>query len=1807
MAVTDLPKLPVAHDGLAKYIANHPKLPMTELMGPFRQYEAKLRELYAQERNSPVLDDPYVNVLPLFTDDTINIKTRARNLEAESPGEKEKYIMSLPDDKRRPDGSPAVVSSLREFRRNFGIFSESSLAEMDWSNVVAAGSSVVNCLLPVPGQYNKSKRALRQYYHEKFCLASDVDLFLYGLTEEQAIEKIKDIEARIRDAILSEVTVVRTKNAITICSQYPTRHVQIVLRVYKSVSEILTGFDIDCSGAAYDGKQVYCTPRALASYITQINPIDLSRRSPSYESRLSKYSHRNFEVYWPELDRSRIDPTIFERSFQRTLGLARLLVLERLPTTNARDEYLRKRREERGRPQPPSQYRHRLRGNIKNFHEDEVADWIDEDDVSNYHTFTIPYGTKFHAKKIEKLCYTKDLLLNAEWNQPKERGVYLHRHPAFFGRVEDVIGDCCGTCPKPQTPEEIETAEKESEIYLSGKVSFRIDDPGRQQIGSFNPLTDDDWTEMAYVGNTARLCQAIVDGDIEHVQDWLSQEGADPNRRDYTGRTPLHLAVISSTPQVVKCLVDSGARLIARLADGRTALHLAAARGDIEMVKILLEKSTSNEEEEEKKQDQRRSARQMARKDSQVDEPMKNNGSDDDGSEAELVTDATSEGGVDMRSVTTGSFVQVSKDDKAEDKAAMALDDDQREPDIYKTDVLAWDSKCSPLHLAVLGGHCELVKLLCQEFGADVLLPVKFGDGSYSNPNTAILTMVLALALPVDQAVRMAKTLLSLGATCSQADASGVTAFHRYIQSGQHKLIDSLFTNDKRGLKAAINHAAINGTWYRADCVTPLMAAVDKGDPILVLKLLEAGARPDIDFDSWLKSAKLLFENYLGEYENNKNHFKQKVEQPLIVAIMSQHPSNAVNLLEKGADPSTLTRSSYYIMQNQIACRHRKGRAALDVTHDLLHQFRQARSDLTGLNEPPEPGRRSGFYSTMRGSYLEQPSEPLGTAEFLAKFENGSYLHWLVSTDIEEKLDRYKEQQKEFEEQKARESDRKGLPEKLSAIEDMISQLERVEKALKAKDAKAFKQQYPDMEEPKESATNQSPSPYSLEFKFNNTKDVTDARKAAYFKLFEAAWVGDFETIKLLTLSSWDADKQEPPLKLAVSDAKNNTPLSLAFLRGHYKVASAILEIVQAQWSPETEKETRFVMGEAEDDDSDEGLESDDDEEPRISEKVIDDQFTIENVGQVSMQVKSHTPASDFIAWPVPTFALRDGSLQETGREEGLLSHTLIEGDTTGFNLLLDAHVRFFKQTPNDDENESKQFYTLPLDQFEDAVRLGRTELLASAIRQTGAGIPLEDLVKKSGAEQKAKPRYYQGLNVYGKKRADWAKAGRNLVAKPAESTIPPLLTAAFHGSLESVEWFVSDAPMRHYLEFGQSKAAKEDPRLKLLNEAPGGFERAIAKWLGAQNDLAIHCAVIGPVGENTNRVIEYLTKVCPSSLEAKTNEGYTPLFLACLLGRVEFAKTLIKAGADQSVKDKGLRNIIHASLTNRPKPSQLRELLDLFDPSLRPHLFLQRSNLASNGDTPLHFWLKTANPLRLSSHDEETDNIETLKVILEYSNGAELGVFNGSGDTVLHTAVMHHLPEHVNVILAQDPELLCRENAVGRTPGEIAHDLSISSKLERPEPLATNPITMDNDQRTSAIELQRRPPETFLDGEPPRASGKKRRDRTWQVTEEYLSKVSRKRRLVSLNEANDVAKRLGESYAWQRYAVRTSSPNEAEADGQQPQGPPKPDFVDSRYRIMQYTAWKSAAELPRQLPRVFASRRRFGQYAPRKMLRSAV
>lgn len=1709
MSALQLPKIPAPHAELARYIAENPGRSMVELLEPYRHFEAQLRHLYAQEPDNVVLKNDLINVLPLFTGgDKSEIKIRARDLDAEPQAEKDRYVMTLPDEQRRPDGSPAVVQSLKEFQHNFNVFSESSLVDLDWDNVVASGSSVVNTLLPVPERYRDSKRALRDFYHEKFCPASDVDLFIYGLTEEQAIEKIKEIETRIRDSILTETTTVRTKNAITICSQYPTRHIQIVLRIYKNVSEILTGFDIDCSGAAYDGKQVYCTPRALQSYVTQINHVDLSRRSPSYENRLSKYSHRGFEVYWPDLDRTRIDPTIFERSFQRTLGLARLLVLERLPTASSRDSYLAKRREERGRPPLNRRYFRGLAGNIKEYHEDEIAEWVNEDEVSNYHTFTVPYGVKFHAKKIEKLCYTRDLLLNAEWNQPKDREVYLHRHPAFFGRFEDVMNDCCGFCPKPETDEEKAVHEEESKTYVSGKISFIQDDPGRQQIGSFNPLTEDDWTEMAYIGNTARLCQDIVDGELEHVQDWLSQDGADPNTRDHTGRTPLHLAVISSTAEVVKCLVDHGARLIARLADGRTALHLAAERGDIEIVKILMDKSSANEAEEEERQAQHKNAKTTS---TSLPSSKEEDSADESDSDMEVVSDADSESDDGQQSMATGSFVKVKKHESSAPAGAVP-EDREDDPDFYDVNVVAWDSPCSAIHFAIICGHEEVVRLLCQEYGADILLPVKYLNEE-KQPTAAILTLVLSIKLPIEKAKSMTKTILSLGASSAQADMNGLTAFQRAVVENATELVEVLLTFDEIGVKNSINHISFK---FWQDLDSTLQHAIKAGDIRLVLRLLDAGAVPQIDFEMWLKAAKQSpkMEYHLQGIEHNTEIFERGAEQPIITAIKSSVPSVVLELLNRGADVNTMTPQSYQIVHRSG---YGVGETVLDLVEDQLERLRKY--------EPP---------------VVNGPELKFGMEEVLKKYEQGSWQYAAVGTAVLDAHRRNERTLEHHEKEKARITGLKGVQEKQAAIDAAISKFEDIRQVLISSGGKTFAELHPNRGDSRGPPRNRwqpekEPLEFSHDFHFFGVSDVTEKRRDKYIELFEAAWSGDLDKIKALTLVSWDPQNNEPPLQIAVND-RSNSPFSLAYMRGHLDVAKAILEIAQAQYVPEEKPVTRYRMQSSEDEDSDDEIDSKDvDDEPRILGQIVDEQFTIDNIGQVSMQVKSRIKPLQMLNWSFPTLHLDNGKHSFSGGRT-LLDHIIGNDDRKGLKYYYDLAV-YCSDLDEDKDDGNSRFVSFPQSSFWSAVEMGRIGILADMIQWVGAGLPLEALVKKTGVELKEKPRYYQGLTVYGKKRKDWATAGRKVVSRPKDSSESPLLYSAQKGCIESVEWFLSDAPLRNYLDFGKSKAAKEDVRLKHLNQSQGGFEKAVTRWLIAENDLVISAAVLGPNDDSAQRLVEYLVKAYPAAIEAKGTNGRTPLWMASWLGRVDLVKVLVANGADQSTKDSSHENLLHAALANDPDPEKLDIFLKALDPDLLGHLVLERTGLnTSDGRTPLHRWLATN--VRSISHKPER-YIKVLQILLEYSKGKELDTLDARGDTPLHTLIRDQAdPAMIREILNFNPQLLHRENAVGQTPADVAHDAFVRACIPQHHNSWMYGYRQHEDKSVAQV-LLNRPPEEFArlakQGETPRETS--RVQQIYDLAAEFAAAHPGKRRLVSLHEANDVARRIGETYQGQRYA----------------------------------------------------------------------
>ncbi|KAG8817296.1 hypothetical protein FRC17_011296, partial [Serendipita sp. 399] len=507
-----------AHDFIAK-VANG--VPPRDALTASIVKETELRRLFAAERDNPVLNDPYIGLVDVFSSNDAIKQIQARDVDSDAVDLDAKYVFPLKKNQRLPTGHPAIATSREQFRSAWNVFTEGAL------NTVC----------------------------------------------------------------------VRTRHAISIHSQYPYRNVQIILRLYKSPAEILAGFDIDCACFLYDGERVWGNPRSITALMTQSNMVDMTRRSPSYEVRLAKYSLRGFEVHVPNLVRKDIDPTIFERSINRIEGLARLLVLEKLSDPENRTKYLEQRRALRGRPETQGYSRRAMRrrkkvnGDLKA--EMEKFGGLNSSDYGTQ-SFHLPYGPGFDAKKLIKFIYSTDLGMNSTFN-PKNRDRRLHRHPAFFGSITEVMEDCCEYCPEPIAEEEKELQVEEDKVYIRGRIEFMQEDPGRQLMtGSFHPIDEGEWSAQAYLGDVERLFQAVANDDIETVRD-IVEGGFDLKRRDHVGRTSLQLALLGQREAIASYLIDAGARITARLVDGRTSLHLAAQYGMPNIVTKLLEKSKENE------------------------------------------------------------------------------------------------------------------------------------------------------------------------------------------------------------------------------------------------------------------------------------------------------------------------------------------------------------------------------------------------------------------------------------------------------------------------------------------------------------------------------------------------------------------------------------------------------------------------------------------------------------------------------------------------------------------------------------------------------------------------------------------------------------------------------------------------------------------------------------------------------------------------------------------------------------------------------------------------------------------------------------------------------------------------------------------------------------------------------------------------------------------------------------------------------------------------------------------------------------
>eukprot|EP01060_Flectonema_neradi_P006537 TRINITY_DN1442_c1_g3_i1.p1 TRINITY_DN1442_c1_g3~~TRINITY_DN1442_c1_g3_i1.p1 ORF type:complete len:1977 (+),score=404.23 TRINITY_DN1442_c1_g3_i1:58-5931(+) len=388
------------------------------------------------------------------------------------------------------------ILPMSEFDASLNSMTCSQLEGLDWSNLLMAGGCVLGAMLPDNIGTGESFRG------------SDMDLFVYGCSTDaegqQVIERVincvrrnreKETKGkRVKSKKAPTLQILRTPHAVTILGEYPFRHVQIVLRMYQSPAEVLLGFDVDSCAVGYDGDVVWASPRARRAINKQINTVDLTRRSLTYEIRLAKYAKRGFGVLIPGFDTNYAKrPTLPVKELN---GLAKLLALDRDEDNHCA---LRK---------------HGLNRRVSVKSRTDYSGSTDDEKglPSDYSNVFLPWGPRWASWKIGHYLENRD---KSQYFAKIKSNPSYHAHIAVSG--PNALDGFASWCPKCHTEKKTgitessrpskeqmgwddktdrEVDKEASSTFVFGKPHWMRDNPGTQLMtGSFHPVEDDKWMD----------------------------------------------------------------------------------------------------------------------------------------------------------------------------------------------------------------------------------------------------------------------------------------------------------------------------------------------------------------------------------------------------------------------------------------------------------------------------------------------------------------------------------------------------------------------------------------------------------------------------------------------------------------------------------------------------------------------------------------------------------------------------------------------------------------------------------------------------------------------------------------------------------------------------------------------------------------------------------------------------------------------------------------------------------------------------------------------------------------------------------------------------------------------------------------------------------------------------------------------------------------------------------------------------------------------------------------------------------------
>jgi hypothetical protein len=170
---------------------------------------------------------------------------------------------------------------------------------------------------------------------------------------------------------------------------------------------------------------------------------------------------------------------------------------------------------------------------------------------------------------------------------------------------------------------------------------------------------------------------------------------------------------------------------------------------------------------------------------------------------------------------------------------------------------------------------------------------------------------------------------------------------------------------------------------------------------------------------------------------------------------------------------------------------------------------------------------------------------------------------------------------------------------------------------------------------------------------------------------------------------------------------------------------------------------------------------------------------------------------------------------------------------------------------------------------------------------------------------------------------------------------------------------------------------------------------------------------------------------------------------------------------------------------------------------------------------------------------------VKMILTLVDSMGHKHLELLDGAGNTLLHYAARQKPQEVFDLLLACRPDLICRENAYGCTPAELAEQEWIKAAIKPPS-IAQGYSSQGygRDVRCSAAD---NPPATFIED----VSGATRRtlNSKWE-TKEMCDKVAKahteaRRKLVTLFEVSEVASTTYTTYRKSQQPYRQKDEDE--------------------------------------------------------------